>query len=216
VFTGYFGPIGVGALYYALVATEKLPDDFETRNSVIAATTFIVFCSIVVHGTSAPLFMLASSIPSRFAADIASASPDHSPVRSEPHETDALLSGNRPRSWLDTFRGLRPTTNAAEITREQLDAIIAGQNTFERGGRHGQAYSAMGDPETHRHRPTRRPNNEGQTDISAEQIDVSQSASGQPQYQVFDEGSYVVLDDGEGHVEVRRVSVRNVSRDTGQ
>jgi hypothetical protein len=53
------GPIGIGALYYALMATDRLPDDFSARNNIIAATTFIIFCSIIVHGTSAPLIMRA-------------------------------------------------------------------------------------------------------------------------------------------------------------
>ena len=39
------------------MATDRLPQDFVPRNDIIGATTFIIFCSILVHGASAPVIM---------------------------------------------------------------------------------------------------------------------------------------------------------------
>ncbi|KAF8523208.1 Cation/H+ exchanger [Gautieria morchelliformis] len=124
MFTGYFGPIGVGALYYALMATDRLPDDFAARNKIIAATTFIIFCSIIVHGTSAPLIMLVSKIPGRYGGrqPDGGAGTDADGI---PGERDALLGD-----------GIPP----------QGDGNTAGQRiTASKHDR--RAYSAMGDPE---------------------------------------------------------------------
>jgi hypothetical protein len=65
----------------------------------------------------------------------------------------------------------------------------------------------MGDPEPHRHRVTRHRNNTSGMDVNADESTITHGTHNKRGYQVFDEGSHVVLDDGEGHVEVRRVSV---------
>jgi hypothetical protein len=67
----------------------------------------------------------------------------------------------------------------------------------------------MGEPETHRHRLARHGNDASSVEMSAEESAITQGAHDKREYQVFDEGSHVVFDDGQGNVEVRRVSVRS-------
>lgn len=56
LFVGWFGPIGVGALYYAqLFLLLKADDISATFYSIIY---FIVFSSVIVHGFTVPLFNL--------------------------------------------------------------------------------------------------------------------------------------------------------------
>lgn len=55
LFVGWLGPIGVGALYYALL-TDKIQ---ETLTVDFTACT--VFLSVVIHGLSAPIYSLATS-----------------------------------------------------------------------------------------------------------------------------------------------------------
>lgn len=56
-FTGWFGPIGVGAVYYAQVGLRRIPGDREHLRSVIVPVVyFIVLCSVVVHGITIPIF----------------------------------------------------------------------------------------------------------------------------------------------------------------
>ncbi|KAI9276283.1 Cation/H+ exchanger, partial [Sporodiniella umbellata] len=62
VFSGWFGPIGVGAVFLSSVAREELENVYEGREQPISTkiigpvVLFIVFSSIVIHGTTVPLF----------------------------------------------------------------------------------------------------------------------------------------------------------------
>lgn len=56
LFVGYFGPIGVSGLYYAMVAMRELPEEREHLRQIVAPIViFMGFGSIVAHGISIPL-----------------------------------------------------------------------------------------------------------------------------------------------------------------
>lgn len=55
-FAGFFGPIGVGAVFYVQVALERLPEERERLRAVITPVVyFLVLTSVVVHGVTIPL-----------------------------------------------------------------------------------------------------------------------------------------------------------------
>ena len=54
LFTGWFGPIGVGALYYATLVLQEIP---EMKISYVVVN-FCVLSSILIHGITMPLFQL--------------------------------------------------------------------------------------------------------------------------------------------------------------
>ncbi|KAI8997832.1 Sodium/hydrogen exchanger family-domain-containing protein [Pilobolus umbonatus] len=63
IFTGWFGPTGVGCIFYYAVALESLPVDgpnAHARALIGPVAYFIVFSSIVVHGITIPVFYLGS------------------------------------------------------------------------------------------------------------------------------------------------------------
>lgn len=79
LFAGHFGPIGVGAIFIAILARAELesehgsttplavlpPDDFPHNNIIELIwpiTTFLVITSIVVHGSSIAVFTLGKHI----------------------------------------------------------------------------------------------------------------------------------------------------------
>lgn len=77
LFAGHFGPIGVGALFVAILARAELETDSTTplaelpepsseHYNIIAliwpVTTFLVICSIIVHGSSIAVFTLGKHI----------------------------------------------------------------------------------------------------------------------------------------------------------
>ncbi|KAF1990041.1 hypothetical protein K402DRAFT_410628 [Aulographum hederae CBS 113979] len=77
LFAGHFGPIGVGAIFVAILARAELeteettplaelpPPGFEHLNIIELIwpiTTFLVICSIVVHGSSIAVFTLGKHI----------------------------------------------------------------------------------------------------------------------------------------------------------
>ncbi|CED85200.1 na h exchanger 1 [Phaffia rhodozyma] len=66
LFTGHFGPIGVGAIFISTLAASKLPephDPPEGQVELLAATIqpivhFFVLSSVLIHGLSIPFFSL--------------------------------------------------------------------------------------------------------------------------------------------------------------
>ncbi|ORY33688.1 Sodium/hydrogen exchanger family-domain-containing protein [Naematelia encephala] len=57
-FAGFFGPIGVGAVFYTQVALQQLPEGSSRerlRNSILPIVYFLVFTSVIVHGVTIPL-----------------------------------------------------------------------------------------------------------------------------------------------------------------
>ncbi|KAJ7648010.1 hypothetical protein FB45DRAFT_895015 [Roridomyces roridus] len=72
LFTGHFGPMGVGAVFVSTLARTRLPNPNNppaNQQELLAATiqpivAFIVLGSIVVHGLSIPFFSLSGSVSS--------------------------------------------------------------------------------------------------------------------------------------------------------
>ncbi|KAK7530903.1 Sodium/hydrogen exchanger family-domain-containing protein [Phyllosticta citribraziliensis] len=77
LFAGHFGPIGVGAIFIAILARAELETETTTPLAVLPEegfphlniieliwpiTTFLVICSIVVHGSSIAVFTLGKHI----------------------------------------------------------------------------------------------------------------------------------------------------------
>ncbi|THH29119.1 hypothetical protein EUX98_g5069 [Antrodiella citrinella] len=72
VFSGHFGPMGVGAVYISTLAAMQLPPPSnppQNQTEQLAASiqpivAFMVLCSIVVHGLSIPFFSLGRRVHS--------------------------------------------------------------------------------------------------------------------------------------------------------
>ncbi|WWC99766.1 hypothetical protein V866_006671 [Kwoniella sp. B9012] len=58
VFAGFFGPIGVGAVFYVQVALDVIPEDGtreHLRQVLLPVVYFLVLTSVVVHGITIPI-----------------------------------------------------------------------------------------------------------------------------------------------------------------
>ncbi|KAG2217739.1 hypothetical protein INT45_002388 [Circinella minor] len=68
LFTGWFGPVGVGAIFYSAIATEGMStfimtDDSKSIASILKPIVyFIVLSSVIIHGLSIPIVVVAQSI----------------------------------------------------------------------------------------------------------------------------------------------------------
>ncbi|THU75412.1 hypothetical protein K435DRAFT_617285, partial [Dendrothele bispora CBS 962.96] len=70
VFTGHFGPMGVGAIFVSTLAATRLPEPKyppETQTEIIASVlqpivSFVVLGSIIIHGLSIPFFNISQNI----------------------------------------------------------------------------------------------------------------------------------------------------------
>ncbi|KAI9004848.1 Sodium/hydrogen exchanger family-domain-containing protein [Phycomyces nitens] len=61
IFTGWFGPIGVGAIFYYTVAIENLGEtgpDSRAHQVIEPIIYFMVLASVIVHGITIPLFYI--------------------------------------------------------------------------------------------------------------------------------------------------------------
>ncbi|ORZ03149.1 Sodium/hydrogen exchanger family-domain-containing protein [Syncephalastrum racemosum] len=58
IFTGWFGPIGVGAIFYYTVAIENIDPDSRARQVIEPIVYFMMLSSVVVHGITIPLFYI--------------------------------------------------------------------------------------------------------------------------------------------------------------
>ncbi|KAI9313978.1 Sodium/hydrogen exchanger family-domain-containing protein [Dichotomocladium elegans] len=72
IFSGWFGPMGVGAVFLAMIAKEEMEEiyhDHEEKPVIIELISpvvlFIVLSSTLVHGTTIPLFQLGKRIRTR-------------------------------------------------------------------------------------------------------------------------------------------------------
>ncbi|KAK9325005.1 Sodium/hydrogen exchanger family-domain-containing protein [Lipomyces orientalis] len=69
IFAGYFGPIGVGAIFYLLVLLETLATYAQTERVVYIAQTappviyFLMVTSVVAHGVSIPAIVVGPNLP---------------------------------------------------------------------------------------------------------------------------------------------------------
>ncbi|ORY04493.1 hypothetical protein K493DRAFT_311348 [Basidiobolus meristosporus CBS 931.73] len=61
IFAGWFGPIGVGALFYCMIGIEEMekydPNGY-VKKVIFPVVSFLVLSSVVVHGVTVPLFHL--------------------------------------------------------------------------------------------------------------------------------------------------------------
>lgn len=106
IFVGFFGPIGVSAVFYLFIANEfidrHLSDDsgvprsdvVHLRDTVTVVVWFMVVCSVVVHGMSIPLGKLGYMAPRTLSRALSGETSD---------------SGNNSRLFLPGF-GRRITT----------------------------------------------------------------------------------------------------------
>lgn len=103
VFSGHFGPIGVGALFISTLAAAKLPtprDPPESSLDILALTTqsliyLLIFFSVLIHGLSIPFFTLGKNVHSRV----------HTMTK-----TWTQASGNEP-SWLSRVKRVDRTAD---------------------------------------------------------------------------------------------------------
>ncbi|KAJ2855548.1 hypothetical protein J3B02_002105 [Coemansia erecta] len=67
VFAGWFGPIGVGAIFYAMVAQKELEssvfDGLQAKECLLPIVYSLVVSSVIVHGITIPLYHIVSAVP---------------------------------------------------------------------------------------------------------------------------------------------------------
>ncbi|KAJ2381232.1 Na+/H+ antiporter, partial [Coemansia sp. RSA 2603] len=70
MFAGWFGPIGVGAIFFAEIVLEEIehePEHFHLRSReiIVPIVSFLIFSSVVVHGITLPLVYIGKVVRTR-------------------------------------------------------------------------------------------------------------------------------------------------------
>lgn len=147
LFVGFFGPIGVSAIFYLYISREFLKrievDGHERADAehlaecIEVVVWFLVMCSIIVHGLSIPLGKLGFYLPRTFSTAISSerASASQSMARDDDQERSDEPSALHARRMLPSFHR-RPTTSERGPPSGPPDAISWIPRSFARAGRH--------------------------------------------------------------------------------
>ncbi|KAJ2786029.1 hypothetical protein GGI15_001737 [Coemansia interrupta] len=70
MFAGWFGPIGVGAIFFAEIVLEEIehePEHFHIRSReiIVPIVSFLIFSSVIVHGITLPLVYIGKVVRTR-------------------------------------------------------------------------------------------------------------------------------------------------------
>ncbi|KAG5651042.1 hypothetical protein H0H81_010125 [Sphagnurus paluster] len=110
VFSGHFGPIGIGAVFISTLASEVIEKSPKAHDPQVALLSksiqpivaFMVLCSITIHGLSIPSFSLGRRV----------------------HTVSRTWSRHAPPDW---------TTSARIVERGAADIVINRDSVMERG-----------------------------------------------------------------------------------
>ncbi|KAI5478602.1 Cation/H+ exchanger [Pseudohyphozyma bogoriensis] len=154
LFAGWFGPIGVSAVYYAVLGYNDVPEDREHLRAVILPVVlFIALGSTVSHGITIPLTKLAP-LAITHTRSISSYAGAHSSAffgRIRTSDIRVLSNANskansrantRPSSPVGSASGSANTANTP-VAEEQLTEMEAGRADGVPGGVQGQGEEVM-------------------------------------------------------------------------
>ncbi|GIZ46314.1 hypothetical protein CKM354_000944300 [Cercospora kikuchii] len=127
-FTGWFGPIGVSAIFYLYVSREFLrevmadnherSDAHHLSEALLVIVWFLCICSIVCHGLSVPVGKLGFHLPRTISMALSSERPSRSPsiARSGPLPLPPRLIDTRIRSSEPSSGTVTPPVVAEQRT----------------------------------------------------------------------------------------------------
>ncbi|KAF7728838.1 hypothetical protein EC973_005464 [Apophysomyces ossiformis] len=121
LFTGWFGPIGVGAIFYYTVAIENLPEDgpdAHAREVVRPIIYFMVLASVVAHGITIPLFYI-GTFASRTWTRTSISSTGNAVLRLPKIQ----IAKENSKSNMQTGLSLRTSTDINHLSHLQADKI---------------------------------------------------------------------------------------------
>ena len=148
LFVGFFGPIGVSAIFYLYISREFLreikvdgherEDAYRLGEAIEIVVWFLVICSIVVHGLSVPLGKLGLYLPRTLSTAISAEriSASQSMARSQSSEEPQLPdpSGDLPRGFhrrlTTSERGPPPMASPSPINWVPKSFVRAGSHVW--------------------------------------------------------------------------------------
>lgn len=141
-FTGFFGPIGVSAIFYLYISREFLRDMSDRQDAIVVSETiyivvwFLVMCSVVVHGLSIPLAKLGLYLPRTLSSAISLERPSASQSRARSESsTEGQPGSSGGRIMMRPLHG-RPTTTERGPPSTNSPSMHWIPKSFIRAGKH--------------------------------------------------------------------------------
>jgi NhaP-type Na+/H+ or K+/H+ antiporter len=175
VFSGHFGPIGIGGVFISTLAAERLPHPHHPpkgQAEMLAATiqpvvAFMVLCSVLVHGLSIPSFSLGRRVHSvrrewsrrsttevgggpEWAAQIRRLRPGEKPEVNRDVERDGATEANG--SPVDTISG-----DISAAAKREEDKELTGPERAKAHEREAAPVEDVNNPDTKEKEPTQPP-----------------------------------------------------------
>lgn len=239
LFAGHFGPIGVGAIFVAILARAELETDSTTPLAVLPepnfphdniieliwpVTTFLVICSIIVHGSSIAVFTLGKHINTLTLTMSYTTANEEGPSWMErlpriQSRSKSSMSMRRPdeESSLDEKTELPPGMLPAGFLRRQREDDDSSRPQSKRRSRRGQWESGRGPggpisqsaiaPQRDRSEQDKHPSRSDsetlnqQSSGSPKKDEDSTDSPDEPEAaEVYEEGDKTVYEDEEGNV----------------
>ncbi|GAA6004531.1 hypothetical protein JCM10207_000920 [Rhodosporidiobolus poonsookiae] len=121
LFAGWFGPIGVSALYYAILARETIPENRTALHAIIfPVVIFIAMSSTIVHGITIPVSTTLPKAMSRTYTTMSTASRKNSSFRTWFRSTNDVEDGTGTFTPADVSRpASRPMSRHSSIEEMQ-------------------------------------------------------------------------------------------------
>ncbi|KAI8372093.1 Cation/H+ exchanger [Blakeslea trispora] len=117
VFTGWFGPIGVGAIFYYTAALEAVPADgpnAHARSVMQPIVYFLVLASVVAHGITIPLFYVG-----KFAKRTLTRTSEKPQIRVPITKPSTIYHPKLPDSTTDTIQTVISDTSDKSVVPEE-------------------------------------------------------------------------------------------------
>jgi sodium/hydrogen antiporter len=252
LFAGHFGPIGVGAIFVAIMARAELEHEstFPLPQNEISATsehiniitliwpitTFLVICSIIVHGSSVAVFTLGRHINTLTLSFSFTTAVEDGPTWMErlpriSSRSKSSMSLQRPDSDAETLDEksppglLSPRNVPKNFLRRQKEEDAPSRSSsrasrkrrkWDQGIGPGGPISQSAIMPTSRLRQQYAGEQEQSEDVADQIVSPTSSPEpgsptpGEPQEEIFREGSNIVIEDEEGNV----LETRKARKDT--
>jgi hypothetical protein len=141
VFTGWFGPMGVGALFYYTVAIEQFdPEgpDAHARSVVKPIVYFMILASVIVHGNTIPMFYLGTFATRTLTRTSLSSSGGNSVTRLPKlvFGQDVFLRQSRDQREAANSTPLATTIEVSQIPRQTAITIVTPEDIRDRSAYH--------------------------------------------------------------------------------
>ncbi|EJT49251.1 Na+/H+ exchanger AnNHA1 [Trichosporon asahii var. asahii CBS 2479] len=210
VFVGWFGPMGVGAIFIATLARHHIPEpvnDGDTsqvdllQETIVPVVSMLVLASVLTHGLSIPFFMSGRRVHT---------------LTYTWSRNPSIATNNEP-AWTTHARRIIPGQDV-EINRDEEEGDLGMQHRMEKSSHGDTTDSSHSGSQTRTIEGQGEKITEKRTRDGEEHVRVVNDGAGTPPIAEYREGHDLIIEhrDGADDCDVTTHVVKNAFRDNGE